>query len=81
MRSMKQAQKILQQEMRKIKIYLKDKKEEFEIMENKPYVSWKQVRNNLNIRPEQETEIQLEKGIIEATIKARDKIEIIQIKK
>ena len=81
MRSMKQAQKILQQEMRKIKIYLKDKKEECEIMENKPYVSWKQVRNNLNIRPEQETEIQLEKGIIEATIKARDKIEIIQIKK
>lgn len=29
-------------------------------MENKPYVSWKQVRNNLNISPEQETEIQLE---------------------
>ena len=50
-------------------------------MENKPYVSCKQVRNNLTIRPEQETEIQLEKGIIEATIKARDKIEIIQIKK
>lgn len=43
-------------------------------MENKPYISWKYVRNNLNISPEQELEIQFEKDIIEAVIKARKKI-------
>lgn len=43
------------------------------MVKNKPYVSWEQVKNNLNITPEQELEIQFEKDIIEAVIKARKK--------
>lgn len=41
-------------------------------MENKPYASWKEIRENLDISPEQEAEIQLEMDIIEATIEARN---------
>lgn len=47
-------------------------------MENKPYVSWEDIRNNLNISPEQEAEIQLERDIIEATIEARKKNNLTQ---
>lgn len=47
-------------------------------MENKASVSWKQVRNSLNITPEQEAEIQFEKDIIEATIEARKKNKLTQ---
>lgn len=41
------------------------------MVKNKPYVSWEQVKNNLNITPEQELEIQFEKDIIKITIEAR----------
>lgn len=47
-------------------------------MENKPYISWEDVRKNLNITPEQEAEIQLEKDIIEATIEARKRNKLTQ---
>ena len=47
-------------------------------MENKPYVSWKEIRKNLDISPEQEAEIQLERDIIEATIEARKKNKLTQ---
>ena len=40
------------------------------MVKNKPYVSWEQVKNNLNITPEQELEIQFEKDIIKITIEA-----------
>lgn len=47
-------------------------------MENEPYISWEKVRKNLNISPEQEAEIQLEKDIIKATIEARKKNKLTQ---
>lgn len=47
-------------------------------MEDKPYVSWKEVKGKLNITPEQEAEIQLEQDIIEATIAARKKNKLTQ---
>lgn len=48
------------------------------MMENKPYISWKEIRKNLDITPEQEAEIQLEKDIIKATIEARKKNKLTQ---
>lgn len=47
-------------------------------MKNKPYASWKEIKNNLDISPEQEAEIQLEMDIIEATIEARKKNKLTQ---
>lgn len=47
-------------------------------MDNKAYISWKEVREKLNITPEQEAEIQLEKDIIEATIEARKRCNLTQ---
>lgn len=47
-------------------------------MDNKAYISWKEVRDNLNITTEQEAEIQLEKEIIEATIEARKRCNLTQ---
>jgi len=47
-------------------------------MENKPYLLWEDVRKDLNITPEQEAEIQLEKDIIEATIEARKRNKLTQ---
>lgn len=47
-------------------------------MNDKLNFSWKEVRKNLNISPEQEAEIQLEKDIIEATIEARKKNKLTQ---
>ena len=40
--------------------------------------SWDEVKKDLNISPEQEAEIQLEKDIIEATIIARKKNKLTQ---
>jgi len=47
-------------------------------MENKTQISWKEVKNELNITSEQEAEIQLEMDIIEATIEARKKNKLTQ---
>ena len=47
-------------------------------MENKPYLLWEDLRKDLNITPEQEAEIQLEKDIIEATIEARKRNKLTQ---
>lgn len=47
-------------------------------MENRKYITWEEVRSKLNISPEQEEEIQLEKDIIEATIEARKKNKLTQ---
>ncbi len=48
------------------------------MMENKPYTSWKEIRKELAISPEQEAEIQLERDIIEAIIEARKKNKLTQ---
>ena len=45
---------------------------------NQPYLSWNEVKENLNITTQQEAEIQLEKDIIEATIEARKKSNLTQ---
>lgn len=47
-------------------------------MENETYLTWEEVRKKLNISPEQEEEIQLEKDIILATIEARKKSKLTQ---
>ncbi len=47
-------------------------------MENKNYISWKDVKKKLEISPEQAAEIQLEQEIIEATIEARKKCNLTQ---
>lgn len=47
-------------------------------MGEKNYLTWQEVRKKLNITPEQEAQIQLEKDIIEATIKAREKNNLTQ---
>ncbi len=47
-------------------------------MKNKNYISWKEVKKELNITPEQQAEIQLEMDIIEATIEARKKNKLTQ---
>lgn len=47
-------------------------------MENETYLTWEEVRKKLNISPEQEEEIQLEKDIILATIEARKKNKLTQ---
>ena len=47
-------------------------------MKEKNYVTWEEVRKNLNISPEQEAEIRLEMDIIEATIEARKNSKLTQ---
>ena len=47
-------------------------------MENKNYISWKDVKKELEISSEQAAEIQLEQEIIEATIEARKKCNLTQ---
>lgn len=47
-------------------------------MKDKNYLTWEKVKENLNISPEQEAEIQLEMDIIEATIEARKKNNLTQ---
>lgn len=47
-------------------------------MENKNYISWKDVKKKLEISPEQAEEIKLEQEIIEATIEARKKCNLTQ---
>ena len=47
-------------------------------MENKNYISWKNVKKKLEISPEQAAEIKLEQEIIEATIEARKKCNLTQ---
>lgn len=47
-------------------------------MKDKPYISWEEVKENLNFSPEQEAEIQLEMDIIQATIEARKKSNLTQ---
>ena len=48
------------------------------MMENKNYISWKEVKKELEISSEQAAEIQLEQEIIEATIEARKKCNLTQ---
>ncbi len=45
---------------------------------NKKELTWEEVRKSLNITPEEEAEIQLEKDIIQATIEARKKNNLTQ---
>ena len=45
---------------------------------DKPYISWEDVKRDLKITPEQEEEIKLEEAIIEATIDAREKSNLTQ---
>lgn len=45
---------------------------------NKKELIWEEVRKSLNITPEEEAEIQLEKDIIQATIEARKKNKLTQ---
>lgn len=45
---------------------------------NKKELTWEEVRANLNITPEEEEEIKIEKEIIEATIEARKQAKISQ---
>lgn len=47
-------------------------------MKDKPYISWEEVKQDLNFSPEQEAEIQLEMDIIQATIEARKKSKLTQ---
>lgn len=47
-------------------------------MKDKNHITWKQVKSELDITPEQQAEIQLEMDIIEATIGARKKNKLTQ---
>jgi len=47
-------------------------------MDKKTCLTWEEVRKNLNITPEQEAEIQLEKDLIKATIEARERLKLSQ---
>lgn len=47
-------------------------------MKDKPYITWEEVKQGLQIGPEQEEEIKLEEAIIEATIAAREKANLTQ---
>ena len=47
-------------------------------MNKKPSVSWEEVRKELQLTPEQEAEIQLEKDIILAVVDAREKAQLTQ---
>ena len=47
-------------------------------MENKPYITWEEVKESLNLTEEQELAVQLEMGIIEAEIEARKKSQLTQ---
>lgn len=44
----------------------------------KKEITWEEVRKNLNITPEEEEEIKLEKEIMKATIEARKEAELSQ---
>lgn len=47
-------------------------------MKDRNYISWKEIKKELDITPEQQAEIQLEMDIIEATIEARKKNKLTQ---
>lgn len=47
-------------------------------MNKNNYISWENVKKELDITPEQKAEIQLEMDIIEATIEARKKNKLTQ---
>ena len=47
-------------------------------MNNKPFVSWEEVKKELKITKEQEVEIQLEMDLIKAVIEARKKNNLSQ---
>lgn len=47
-------------------------------MKNEKWETWEEFRKKLNISPEQEAEIQLERDIIQATIEARKKCKLTQ---
>lgn len=47
-------------------------------MNDKPYISWEDVKRDLKITSAQEEEIKLEEAIIEATIEAREKSNLTQ---
>lgn len=47
-------------------------------MNSKTYLSWNEVKKELDISPEQKAEIQLEEDIIEATIAARKSCNLTQ---
>lgn len=47
-------------------------------MDDKPYITWEEVRKSLNLTEEQELSIQLQKDIMEATIEARKKNKLTQ---
>lgn len=46
--------------------------------DTRPYVTWEEVRENLNITPEQEAEIQLQMDLMDAVIAARNSKKITQ---
>lgn len=45
---------------------------------DKKELTWEEVRANLNITPEEEEEIKIEKGLIEAAIEARKQAKLSQ---
>ncbi|MCL2859786.1 MAG: helix-turn-helix transcriptional regulator [Oscillospiraceae bacterium] len=47
-------------------------------MDKRPYMTWEEVKAELNITPEQQLEIDLQEAIIEATIAARKKNKLTQ---
>ncbi len=47
-------------------------------MKKRTFETWEEVRRELNLTPEQEVQVQLEKDIIEATIEARKKNKLTQ---
>ena len=47
-------------------------------MKNKPYITWEEFIEKLNLTPEEEAEIQLEEDIIRATIEARNNNKLTQ---
>lgn len=46
--------------------------------DNKPYVTWEETKEKLNLTPAELAEIKLEEDIIEATIQARKKNKLSQ---
>ncbi len=47
-------------------------------MKKRTFETWEEIRRELNLTPEQEVQVQLEKDIIEATIEARKKNKLTQ---
>ncbi len=45
---------------------------------DKPYITWEEVKENLNLTEEQELMVQFEMGIMEAEIEARQKNQLTQ---